>query len=70
MLAKSLLRPHYTSTLVNSHMKRLYQLMNKIHQNQMDLSSKTNQSTTIVNNTTNSSNDFTEKFVIESSSTN
>ncbi|CAF1636504.1 unnamed protein product, partial [Adineta ricciae] len=38
MLAKSLLRPHYTSTLVNSRMKRLYQLMNKIHQNQMDIS--------------------------------
>ncbi|CAF1102504.1 unnamed protein product [Rotaria sp. Silwood1] len=48
MLAKSLLRPQSTSTQVNSQMKRLYQLMDKIRQSHMELSvssSKNDQST-------------------------
>ncbi|CAF1425782.1 unnamed protein product [Adineta steineri] len=37
-LAKSLLRPHYASSTINIQMKRLYQLMDKIHQCQIQLS--------------------------------
>ncbi|UJR14018.1 hypothetical protein I4U23_001017 [Adineta vaga] len=50
ILAKSLLRPHYNSTSINTQMKRLYQLMDKIHQYQLDI----NHSTLITNNYTNS----------------
>ncbi|CAF1334858.1 unnamed protein product [Rotaria magnacalcarata] len=37
-LAKSLLRPQYTSIQINSQRKRLYQLMDKIRQYQLELS--------------------------------
>ncbi|CAF3944627.1 unnamed protein product [Rotaria sordida] len=51
-LARSLLRPQYTSTQINSQMKRLYQSMDKIRQCHMDLSissNKNDQSTVITN---------------------
>ncbi|CAF2399766.1 unnamed protein product [Rotaria sp. Silwood2] len=52
ILAKSLLRPQYTSTQINSQMKRLYQSMDKIRQCHMELlvsSSKNDQSIVITN---------------------